>query len=212
MGNRQKLNKTLNTSSNRSSNKNTDRFKKGGFRIIGGQWKGRKLNFIEVDGLRPSLDRVRETLFNWLQADIHHAKVLDLFAGSGALGIEALSRGADWVQFVELNNKAARQLANNLDLLTPHDSSLITGNALKFIETNQNQFDLIFLDPPFRKGIAQEVINLLSSVYWIRPDTLIYLETEQGLELTIPDHWYLLKDKKAGQLLYKLYRVDKIEQ
>ncbi|NVJ65816.1 MAG: 16S rRNA (guanine(966)-N(2))-methyltransferase RsmD [Gammaproteobacteria bacterium] len=199
MANRQKL--------NRSSIKKTNRSKKGGFRVIGGQWKGRKLSFIEVEGLRPSLDRVRETLFNWLQADIHGAKVLDLFAGSGALGIEALSRGADWVQFVELNSKAAGQLANNLELLGSEQSSLITGDALKFIQTNQHQFDIIFLDPPFHKGIAQKVIDLLASADWLKADSLIYLETEQGLELEIPKQWELLKDKKAGQLLYKLYRV-----
>lgn len=199
MANRQKLNKP--------TTKKTNRGKKGGFRVIGGQWKGRKLSFIEVEGLRPSLDRVRETLFNWLQADIHGAKALDLFAGSGALGIEALSRGADWVQFVELNTKAAGQLANNLDLLGSEQSGLITGDALKFIETNQNEFDLVFLDPPFHKGIAQKVIELLAKAKWLKTDSLIYLETEQGLELTIPEHWELLKDKKAGQLLYKLYRV-----
>ncbi len=199
MANRQKI--------KQSSSRKPNRGKKGGFRVIGGQWKGRKLSFIEVEGLRPSLDRVRETLFNWLQADVHGAKVLDLFAGSGALGIEALSRGAKWVQFVELNSKAAGQLANNLDLLGTEQSSLITGDALKYIETNQEPFDIVFLDPPFHKGIAQEVIDLLSEAKWLKEDTLIYLETEQDLELEIPDHWELLKDKKAGQLLYKLYQV-----
>lgn len=180
--------------------------KKGIFRVIGGQWKGRKLNFIEVEGLRPSLDRIRETLFNWLQADIHGANILDLFAGSGALGIEALSRGAEWAYFVELNSKAAGQLANNLSLINAEKASLLTGDALKFIETNQHQFDIIFLDPPFHKGIAQKVIKQLDQAQWLKPNTLIYLETEQGLELEIPDNWELLKDKKAGQLLYKLYR------
>ncbi len=175
--------------------------------MIGGQHKGRKLNFIEVEGLRPSLDRVRETLFNWLQAQIHGAKVLDLFAGSGALGIEALSRNADWVQFVELNTKAAGQLANNLELLKSKNSQLVTGDALKFIETNQTSFDIIFLDPPFHQGIAQQVIDLLAEATWLKAETLVYLETEQDLALEIPEHWNLLKNKKAGQLLYKLYQV-----
>lgn len=201
MANRQKL--------NRPTSKKPKRGTKGVFRVIGGQWKGRKLNFIEVEGLRPSLDRVRETLFNWLQADIHGAKALDLFAGSGALGIEALSRGADWVQFVELNSKAAGQLANNLELLGTEQASLVTGDALKFIETNQNEFDMVFLDPPFHKGIAQKVIDLLAEAKWLKSDTLVYLEIEQGLEVAIPPHWELLKDKKAGQLLYKLFQVNK---
>lgn len=200
MANRQNFNK--------SSNRKPSRAKKGMFRVIGGQWKGRKLSFIEVEGLRPSLDRVRETLFNWLQADIHGAKVLDLFAGSGALGIEALSRGADWTYFVELNSKAAGQLANNLDLLGADKASLMTGDALKFIEANQHDFDMIFLDPPFHKGIAQKVLNSLSAAKWLKPETLIYLETEQGIELDIPESWELLKDKKAGQLLYKLFQVN----
>ncbi|WP_251358662.1 16S rRNA (guanine(966)-N(2))-methyltransferase RsmD [Kangiella sp. TOML190] len=199
MANRQKLHQNRTKSCTSS--------KKGVFRVIGGQHKGRKLNFIEVEGLRPSLDRVRETLFNWLQAQIHGAKVLDLFAGSGALGIEALSRNADWVQFVELNTKAAGQLANNLELLKSKNSQLVTGDALKFIETNQTSFDIIFLDPPFHQGIAQQVIDLLAEATWLKAETLVYLETEQDLALEIPEHWNLLKNKKAGQLLYKLYQV-----
>ncbi len=202
MANRQKRNQAF-TKSSKSG-------KKGIFRVIGGQWKGRKLNFIEVEGLRPSLDRVRETLFNWLQTEIHGSKALDLFAGSGAIGIEALSRGADWVQFVELNSKAAGQLANNLDLLKTDKASLVTGNALKFIQTNQHEFDLIFLDPPFHKGIAQEVINLLAQSKWLKPGNKIYLEIEQGLTLDIPDTWQLSKDKKAGQLVYKMFEVNEV--
>lgn len=199
--------------SNRSRpSRNTKKFvptksKKGIFRIIGGQWRGRKLDFIEAEGLRPSLDRVRETLFNWLQADIHGAKVLDLFAGAGSLGIEALSRGAKSVQFVELNRQAAQKIEQNLALLKTEDGQLLNGDALKFIQTNQQEFEIIMLDPPFHKGIAQQACDLLTDASWLKTGTLIYLEMEQNSELELPESWQLLKDKKAGQLLYRLYRV-----
>ncbi|NVK22263.1 MAG: 16S rRNA (guanine(966)-N(2))-methyltransferase RsmD [Kangiellaceae bacterium] len=204
MANRNKLNSGKSASS-KSAVKSHG--KSGIFRVIGGQWKGRKLRFIEVEGLRPSLDRVRETLFNWLQWDIRGAKCLDLFAGSGALGIEALSRGAGEVQFIELNKKAANQLRSNLEQLQTDDARLFNGDALKFVETNQQAYDIIFIDPPFHKGIAQNVIDQLAQSATIQSETLIYIEVEQGLELDIPEHWQLLKDKKAGQLLYKLFQV-----
>lgn len=181
--------------------------KTGQFRVIGGNWKGRKLRFIEVEGLRPSLDRIRETLFNWLQNDIHGATCLDLFAGSGAIGIEALSRGATNVQFVELNRKAFHQLEENLGLVNADNAHVLHGDAFDFIQSNQQTFDIIFLDPPFNKGIAQKVIEQLAQAEWLKPQTLIYIEVEQGLELNVPNNWTELKDKKAGQLQYKLFEV-----
>jgi 16S rRNA (guanine966-N2)-methyltransferase len=181
--------------------------KTGQFRIIGGKWKGRKLRFIEVEGLRPSLDRIRETLFNWLQNEIHGARCLDLFAGSGAIGIEALSRGAAKTSFVELNRKAFHQLEENLGLLNADNAHVVHGDAFEFITSNQQPFDIIFLDPPFHKGITQKVIEQLAEAEWLKPETLIYIEVEQGLELNIPENWSELKDKKAGQLQYKLFAV-----
>lgn len=181
--------------------------KTGQFRIIGGKWKGRKLRFIEVEGLRPSLDRIRETLFNWLQNEIHGARCLDLFAGSGAIGIEALSRGAAKTSFVELNRKAFHQLEENLGLVNADNAHVVHGDAFEFITSNQQPFDIIFLDPPFHKGITQKVIEQLAEAEWLKPETLIYIEVEQGLELNIPENWSQLKDKKAGQLQYKLFAV-----
>ncbi|GAA4360667.1 16S rRNA (guanine(966)-N(2))-methyltransferase RsmD [Kangiella marina] len=180
--------------------------KSGQFRIIGGQWKGRKLKFYEVEGLRPSLDRVRETLFNWLQSDIRGARCLDLFAGSGAIGIEALSRGSTHVDFVELNKKAVRQLETNLGLLDADDGNVIHIDAKQFLEKENRAYDIIFIDPPFHKGLAQEVISKLAQTNLVQEDTLIYLEMEQDLEVEIPQGWELLKDKKAGQLQYQLYK------
>lgn len=181
--------------------------KTGQFRVIGGKWKGRKLRFVEVEGLRPSLDRIRETLFNWLQNDIHGANCLDLFAGSGAIGIEALSRGATNVQFVELNRKAFHQLEENLGLVNADNAHVLHADAFDFIQSNQRSFDIIFIDPPFHKGMAQKVVEQLSTADWLKPHTMIYIEVEQGLELTIPENWTELKDKKAGQLSYKLYQI-----
>ncbi|MCW9029512.1 MAG: 16S rRNA (guanine(966)-N(2))-methyltransferase RsmD [Kangiella sp.] len=181
--------------------------KTGQFRVIGGKWKGRKLRFIEVEGLRPSLDRIRETLFNWLQNEVHGARCLDLFAGSGAIGIEALSRGAAKTSFVELNRKAFHQLEENLGLVNADNAHVVHGDAFEFITSNQQPFDIIFLDPPFHKGITQKVIEQLAEAEWLKPETLIYIEVEQGLELNIPENWSELKDKKAGQLQYKLFAV-----
>lgn len=181
--------------------------KAGQFRVIGGQWKGRKLRFYEVEGLRPSLDRIRETLFNWLQSDIRGARCLDLFAGSGAIGIEALSRGAEWVEFVELNKKAVRQLETNLGLLEADNTHIVHLDAKKYLEADNEPFNIVFLDPPFHKGFAEETMKKLALTNLVNKDTLVYLEIEQGLEVMTPDGWELLKDKKAGQLQYRLYQV-----
>ena len=184
--------------------------KVGQFRVIGGNWKGRKLRFIEVEGLRPSLDRIRETLFNWLQNDIHGTNCLDLFAGSGAIGIEALSRGAGNVQFVELNRKAFHQLEENLGLVNADNAYVMHGDAFDFLQNNSQSFDIIFLDPPFHKGIAQKSVERLAAADWLKPGTMIYIEVERGLELNVPENWTELKDKKAGQLQYKLFEVNTV--
>jgi 16S rRNA (guanine966-N2)-methyltransferase len=181
--------------------------KSGQFRVIGGQWKGRKLKFFEVEGLRPSLDRVRETLFNWLQSDVRGVRCLDLFAGSGAIGIEALSRGASHVDFVELNKKASRQLETNLGLLEADDGDVWHQDANQFLANQHQSYDIIFLDPPFHKGLAQEIIDKLAQTNLLGADTLIYLEIEQDLEIDIPNDWELIKDKRAGQLQYRLYQT-----
>ncbi|RDX36968.1 16S rRNA (guanine(966)-N(2))-methyltransferase RsmD [Kangiella sp. HD9-110m-PIT-SAG07] len=188
----------------RSTNKPN---KSGQFRVIGGQWKGRKLKFFEVEGLRPSLDRVRETLFNWLQTDVRGARCLDLFAGSGAIGLEALSRGAASVDFVELNKKAARQLEANLGLLDADDGNVIHQDAKQFLDKEHQAYDIIFIDPPFHKGLAQEILGKLAQTNLVLENSKVYLEMEQGLEVEIPENWELLKDKKAGQLQYRLYSV-----
>lgn len=177
-------------------------------RIIGGDWRGRKLEFPDLPGLRPTPDRVRETLFNWLQSTIAGAHCLDLFAGSGALGLEALSRGAASVQFVDNNPTAIDYLQRNLQLLKAENSQCIRHNALDWIpQASLEPIDLIFLDPPFRQNLLAPCCALLAEQDWLREGALIYLEAENELQpLPVPAQWQLLKQKTAGQLTSYLFK------
>lgn len=180
--------------------------RKGGsrLRIIGGEWRSRQLPFVEVPGLRPTPDRVRETLFNWLQGDIVNSRCLDLFAGSGAIAFEALSRRAGEVILVEKHTKAAQQLRDNLKLLEGQSESrakIVNMDALKYLEKSPEPFDLIFLDPPYRKGFLPLVLNQIFEQRLLTDRGLIYLEheSEESFDWT---NWNLeiRKESKAGQV------------
>lgn len=174
-------------------------------RIIGGQWRGRKLRFADGEGLRPTADRVRETLFNWLQPVIAGARCLDLFSGSGALGLEALSRGAAEVVFVDTNPKAINSLKQNLELLGAEGAKVVRGDALKFLEGTAQPFDVVFLDPPFRRELLQPALQKLATGGWLVQGARIYLELESEQPLPpLPEHWALLRSKRAGQVAYHL--------
>lgn len=180
--------------------------KKGHIRIIAGQHRGRKLPVLMADGLRPTTDRVKETVFNWLMPYIQDADCLDCFAGSGGLGFEAMSRGAKSVTLVELNKAAAQQLSDNKALLKANNIRVIQQNALNFLQANQQEFSLVFIDPPFRKGLAQQAAELLCQK-GLDEDALIYVEMESDTNLQVlPSHWQLLKEKVAGQVIYRLYQ------
>jgi len=186
--------------------------KKGGssntLRIIGGQWRGRKLRFADGEGLRPTTDRVRETLFNWLQPLIEGARCLDLFAGSGALGLEALSRGAAKVQFIERNPRAVQALQDNLTLLHADNGQIQQGDALSYLRGPAQPFDVIFLDPPFRQDLLAPALALLASGGWLNPGARIYIELESELgEPVLPEGWELLRSKQAGQVAYHLVKA-----
>lgn len=174
-------------------------------RIIGGQWRGRKLRFADGEGLRPTPDRVRETVFNWLQPLIQGARCLDLFAGSGALGLEALSRGAGEVVFVDTNPSAIAALRENLALLQSNRGQVVRGSALAYLEGPPQAFDVVFLDPPFRRDLLQPALQRLAVGGWLAPGARIYLEleSEQG-EPPLPAGWELLRAKRAGQVAYYL--------
>ncbi len=184
------------------------RGKKGGgnqLRIIGGEWRGRKLSFPDVEGLRPTTDRVRETVFNWLQPVIHGARCLDLFAGSGALGLEALSRGAAAVSFVDTDRRAVQSLKDNLSLLKDEHGSVVQADALSFLRGEPQPFDIVFLDPPFRKALLQPCLELLCNGGWLSESARLYIEVEQELgEPQLPPGWEMVRRKQAGQVIYGL--------
>jgi 16S rRNA (guanine966-N2)-methyltransferase len=179
-------------------------------RIIGGGWRGRRVSFPDVPGLRPTPDRVRETLFNWLQHSIVGSRCLDLFAGSGALGIEALSRGAREVVFVEQAVAAARALTVELKRLGGSARArVMEQGAARFLRTPAEPFDVIFLDPPFGRNALAEFVPLLDAGGWVKAGGLVYLENERtGGVPRLPANWELLKSKSAGEVGYYLARVN----
>lgn len=179
----------------------------GSIRLISGQWRGRKLPVHDVEGLRPTTDRVKETLFNWLATEVRDSRCLDVFAGSGSLGFEALSRYASYVMMIEQEPKAARQLQTNLQTLQCTQAQVVCRDALQVLQAGCSEpFELVFLDPPFRKELLTAAIPLLEQQGWLADRALIYLEREnEGTAPLIPANWQLLKDKQAGQVCYQLY-------
>lgn len=173
-------------------------------RIVGGRWRGRRLTFPDLPGLRPTPDRVRETVFNWLQAYVDGARCLDLFAGSGAMGLEALSRGAAGVTLVDQASPAVAQLRQNLGLLGAQGAELVQADALGFLSGPPQAFDIVFLDPPFRQDLLAPCLQRLDQG-WLAPGARIYMECEaEAGEPPLPAGWQLLKHKRAGQVGYYL--------
>ncbi|WP_241576534.1 16S rRNA (guanine(966)-N(2))-methyltransferase [Rosenbergiella collisarenosi] len=180
----------------------------GQIRIIGGQWRGRKLSVLNSEGLRPTTDRVRETLFNWLAPWLPEANCLDCYAGSGALGIEALSRYAAEVTLLEKDAHVARQLEQNIQVLKTKNLTLHRTDTLQFLaqSTPSAPFNIVFIDPPFRRGLLEQTIELLETQQWLADDAVIYTENEveQGTP-KVPNNWTLYREKAAGQVCYRLY-------
>ena len=176
-------------------------------RIIGGEWRGRKLSFHARPGLRPTIDRVRETVFNWLAPTIAGADCLDLFAGSGALGLEALSRGADHCDFVESDQRAVLSIQDNLEMLykdSPHGRVIAT-NAMEFIRSADRHWDIIFVDPPFDDGIGMSTLKCLASRDCLHDGSLVYFETRASAPESVPSALYEVhREKAAGDVLYRL--------
>lgn len=181
-------------------------------RIIGGQWRGRKLTIADIDGLRPTGDRIRETLFNWLQQNIHGAHCLDLFAGSGALGFEALSRGAEVVTLVEKQALAAAQLYKTCELLgiASPACNVIEKDALLWLTNTppaKASIDILFLDPPFAAALWATTIEKIERAECLAEGALIYIETPKTHSLAVPSKWQLHREKFAGDIAYRLYRA-----
>ncbi|WP_461482383.1 16S rRNA (guanine(966)-N(2))-methyltransferase RsmD [Porticoccus sp.] len=193
----------------RSTSSPSGRGASGQLRIIGGQWRGRKLRFCEVDGLRPTGDRIRETLFNWLAPMIHGARCLDLFAGSGALGLEALSRGAASATLIERHPKALASLEENCALLGASGAQTISADAISWLEQAQpaQPYDVVFLDPPFATSLLQPCLTLLQRPGLLSSGAHLYTETDRQQPAPVtPPHFELVREKNAGNVCYRLYR------
>lgn len=177
-------------------------------RIIGGQWRGRKLNFQATPGLRPTGDRIRETVFNWLMGSIHQARCLDAFAGSGILGIEALSRGAAYCDFVDSAHTASKQIHQHLRTL---DASKLgqchTRPVIDIIgELPKHSVDIVFLDPPFADNLLSDTCYALEASGILRDNALIYVEHDRKQTPVFAPNWTVEKDKSTGNVRYGLLR------
>lgn len=176
-------------------------------RIIGGTWRSRKLRFPDAQGLRPTADRIRETLFNWLGQSLEGLSCLDLYAGSGALGFEAASRGARRVVQVEMDSEVSRCLKANCDVLNAEPISVVQMDVQSFLQGPSETFQVVFMDPPFQKRVAPVVCQLLERNGWLAPAARIYVESSDDDTLEgMPENWHILRAKKAGAVGYRLYQ------
>jgi 16S rRNA (guanine966-N2)-methyltransferase len=169
-------------------------------RIGGGEWRSRLIEFPDVEGMRPTPDRVRETLFNWLGQTLYGKTCLDLFAGSGALGFEALSRGADRVVMVESARDGVAALKQNSAKLTAQNLQIHHGDALQYLRGKPEAFDVVFLDPPYKLYLLAELLSLLPSA--LRPGGMVYLEDDKSLVISEP--WQIIKSSRAGKVYFAL--------
>ena len=186
----------------------------GRLRIVAGNWRSRLLDIADVPGLRPTSERIRETLFNWLAPALHGSRCLDLYAGTGALGLEALSRGAATAVFVERSPVAARQLQKNIDLLDARGASVVTQGALDYLQREASgPFDLVFLDPPFADDLLEETCRLLAARGLLAAGARVYLEQDRAKpEPRLPDNWTIKKNKTAGNVRYLLAMVEEDDE
>ena len=169
-------------------------------RIIGGTWRRRLIHFPDVPGLRPTSDRVRETLFNWLGQTLHGQTCLDVYAGSGALGFEALSRGAERVTFIESDRRAFAALRDNANSLGAQNAALIPGDALEFLARDTGLYDVVVLDPPFAVGVTDELLQVAGAR--LAPGGVVYLESDRSFGQT--DGWHARRESRAGRVKFHL--------
>ena len=181
----------------------------GRLRIVAGKWRSRLLQIAAVPGLRPTPERIRETLFNWLAPSIEGARCLDLFAGTGALGLEALSRGATEAVLVEKSRVAAATLRANAQSLDAAGATIIHGDALEYLQQGDaGRFDIVFLDPPFADAKPGDLCRLLAGSSTLAPGAWVYIEEDRAAPATgLPDGWQVSKTKTAGNVRYSLIRT-----
>lgn len=182
-------------------------------RIIGGQWRGRKLNFPDAPGLRPTPDRVRETLFNWLHTRIAGSHCLDLFAGSGALGFEALSRDAKHVTMIDNNREVIATLEKNITLLGADNVKLLNADVSKLlaqVNSLEQTFDIVFLDPPYHQDLITVCCEALEDNGFLAPVSYLYMEAEfRILTDILPETFSVMRSKKAGNVNFHLIKREK---
>ena len=184
--------------------------KKGEIRIIGGKWKGKKIYFNLNDDLRPTPDRAKETLFNWLGQDLNEMHCLDLFSGTGALGLEALSRGAKKVTFVEKNKDYLQKIKKvYLEMSQKEDCDFYCAECLEWVQNKSSKakYDLIFIDPPFNKNLIDNLLSNILSRELLSESGKIYFEFEKKLDLKIPESLALKKKKSLGKKSYVLAEI-----
>lgn len=178
-------------------------------RIIAGKWRSRRILFPDVDGLRPTGDRLRETLFNWIGMELPGARCLDAFAGSGVLGLEALSRGAGGAVLLDCNPVVYRTLtATVAQLEAGAGAAVICADAEQWLRRRGDQapFDIIFLDPPFASDVLPEIVPLIHGQDWLAPGGLVYIETASDVSVAVPQDWSRIKERSAGGVVCRLYR------
>ena len=173
-------------------------------RIIGGELRSRMISLPDAEGLRPTPDRVRETLFNWLGQTLYGRTCLDLFAGSGALGFEAASRGAERVVMVERNPAVLRALQDNVKKLGCANVFIQGQDGLEFVSRDAQQYDVIFLDPPFQSDYLPRLLEILPQR--LNKNGVVYVES--GAAITVPPPWQVVKSGKAGQVHYQLLQIE----
>ncbi|QFQ32772.1 16S rRNA (guanine(966)-N(2))-methyltransferase RsmD [Buchnera aphidicola (Aphis fabae)] len=179
--------------------------KKGQVYIISGKLKGRKLSFKENLNIRPTTNRIRETLFNWLSKYIQNSRCLDCFAGSGALGLEAISRHAKFVTLLEIEKKNVISLKNNIKKLNISNLEIIHTNTLNWLKKPKKPYDIIFIDPPYNEELIDKTIILLEKKKWIKNKSIIYIETKRNQPLIISHNFDLYKKKVTNQIACYLY-------
>lgn len=175
----------------------------GKIRIIGGIHRSRQLQVLDSEGLRPTLDRVKETVFNWLGQDLTGLECLDLFAGSGSLGFEAVSRNAKQVVMIEKEREVYANLIANKNILKADNCQIINGDALNYLKSTHSKFDVIFLDPPYASNLLAESLKLVKNL--LKPHGVVYIENNKSLELT---PFTIYKQAKAGVVSYALLQLE----
>ena len=180
----------------------------GRLRIVAGKWRSRLLPVADDPGLRPTSERIRETLFNWLASSIEGSRCLDLYAGSGALGLEALSRGAGEVVFVEYSASAIAVLQESVTALDASGARVRKLDAISYLHGKPERFDIVFLDPPFAADLLKDLCRLLDERHWLAAGARVYLEQDHDRALPrLPDGWTVLKQKTAGNVRYTLAKA-----